>query len=820
MKYSASIGFTSLLAFLWSTAVIGAELEEVVVTALKRDQSLQEVPLSVSALTGSDLDSLSLSDMADVTQQIPNFQVNTWSPNLTTFNIRGVSQNNFIDINEAPIAVYVDDVYMGSMNGISGLLFDINRVEVLRGPQGTLFGRNATGGLVHYVTRGAEDTEFNARYAGSAGSFNSFSQELTLGGAFGNPRYRYRLATKREASDGYIESAPASAVTADAKPKGNLGGKDNLALRLTMQFDVTDNLRIDYGYKFTRDPRVATGGYSFLPFGDSANSHIPPEWFGVARNIMENPDLSDADAEQFLRNAFFTAHPDGTPSGRGGEEATADRVYDGNFANDGFVPISEEGLTTFRGDSPKPFVNYSDYEGFLNRTTLGNDLKFHYTDDNNNSFSYISAWYRLDKFYTEDGDGLPAQIINFTTTMEYEQLTQEFRFSTESDAGHHYVAGLYFMDLDYDGGAVTVGAPVNNEISNYVESIDIMNPEADQNFFLGTANFALFAEGDFRISDSFSMIFGMRYTRDSKSINYFRNLTNDGIAVTDPASVFSIEDEFELDDYAGRLIFNLHLGSENQHNLYLSFNRGVKSGGFNASATVNAETIRYDSEVLYSTELGFKSNLSSSLRFSFTAFNYNYDDYQAFSIRNGTPSISNADASARGAELDLKWTPNRFVIGFGMAFMLSDVDGVQGIDSQFPPGGLPEIDIPIKTLNNRSLPNAPKLSFNLLVSYDILIGSSSNLILQMDGAWYDDQYLEVTNGAGAFQSVYSVLNFSMIWRSAFGKDDNHSFEAKLFAKNLTDKIYKAYNLDLGILGSTAYYAPPQSFGFLLAYGFR
>ena len=130
-------------------------MEEVVVTATKRQESLQDIPLSVSALSGDMIADLQLSDMAEITQQIPNLQLNSWSPQMTIFNIRGVSQNNFVDNLEAPIAVYQDDAYIASLNALSGQLFDMERIEVLRGPQGTLFGRNATGGLIHYISRGA-----------------------------------------------------------------------------------------------------------------------------------------------------------------------------------------------------------------------------------------------------------------------------------------------------------------------------------------------------------------------------------------------------------------------------------------------------------------------------------------------------------------------------------------------------------------------------------------------------------------------------------------------------------------------------------------
>ena len=149
------------------TAVIGAVssqasvLEEVVVTAQKREQNLQDVGVSVTAYSGDQMKALGVTNTTEITEQIAGLQMTSFSPNLVTFNIRGVSQNNFTDNNEAPVAVYIDDAYVASMNAISGQLFDIDRVEVLRGPQGTLFGRNATGGVIHYVPKGADDTEFN-----------------------------------------------------------------------------------------------------------------------------------------------------------------------------------------------------------------------------------------------------------------------------------------------------------------------------------------------------------------------------------------------------------------------------------------------------------------------------------------------------------------------------------------------------------------------------------------------------------------------------------------------------------------------------------
>ncbi|MCF8710365.1 TonB-dependent receptor plug domain-containing protein [Rhizorhapis sp. SPR117] len=151
-----------VLASAQETANDGAEpalFGEIIVTANKRSENLQKVPISVSAFTGEQISRLGITETTQITQQIPSLRVNAWSPNLTIFSLRGISQSNFTDNLEAPVAVYQDNAYIASMNAISGQLFDIKRVEVLRGPQGTLFGRNATGGLIHYLSEDASHPE-------------------------------------------------------------------------------------------------------------------------------------------------------------------------------------------------------------------------------------------------------------------------------------------------------------------------------------------------------------------------------------------------------------------------------------------------------------------------------------------------------------------------------------------------------------------------------------------------------------------------------------------------------------------------------------
>jgi len=159
-----------------------AVLEEITVTAQKREESLQDVGISVTAFSGDQLKNLGITSTTDITQQVPGLQLFTYTPSFTIFSLRGVSQNNFQDNLEAPVAVYMDGAYIASMNAIGMQIFDMERVEVLRGPQGTLFGRNTTGGLLHYLSRGADDEQWNGYLEGSIAEFDKHSVETAVGG--------------------------------------------------------------------------------------------------------------------------------------------------------------------------------------------------------------------------------------------------------------------------------------------------------------------------------------------------------------------------------------------------------------------------------------------------------------------------------------------------------------------------------------------------------------------------------------------------------------------------------------------------------------
>ncbi|WJT01018.1 TonB-dependent receptor [Novosphingobium humi] len=177
---------------------------EIVVTAQKRQQSLRDVPLSIAALGADDMKAVGHQDATGLVTRLPSFQVQQFSPSSVIFNIRGVSQNDFADSQEAPIAFYNDEVYGAALSAISGQNFDLERIEVLRGPQGTLFGRNATGGLVQYIT--AKPTKkLEAAASLTLGDYGEVGVDAFISGPLSD-RVRARLAVTSDDYGGYIQN--------------------------------------------------------------------------------------------------------------------------------------------------------------------------------------------------------------------------------------------------------------------------------------------------------------------------------------------------------------------------------------------------------------------------------------------------------------------------------------------------------------------------------------------------------------------------------------------------------------------------------------
>jgi iron complex outermembrane receptor protein len=278
MKSFNQIWLSFSLVLLPVTAALGQSegvLEEVTVTAQKRDQSVQDIPVAVTVLTGESLLQLGIDNSVAIADYTPGLTV---SPvfgigNIPNISIRGVGMNDFRDYHESPSAVYVDEVYKASLASLDFQLFDIDRVEVLKGPQGTLFGRNATGGLVHYITRKpTEETEGYARVA--AGTFGELKAEAAVGGTLGG-FVSGRLAVVHHQNDG---------IQQNQNPEGENGNQlDLTALRGQLNFDFTEDLSLLLSFETARNDNKGGNPYRYAP------SYFGPD--GLAEIDYANRDI-------------------------------------------------------------------------------------------------------------------------------------------------------------------------------------------------------------------------------------------------------------------------------------------------------------------------------------------------------------------------------------------------------------------------------------------------------------------------------------------------------------------------------------------------
>src|SRR3954452_23175260 len=232
---------------------------DIVVTAQKRREKIQDVGISITALSGETIKTLNLSNMQQISQQVPNLEVSAWTPAFTTFNLRGISQNNFQDNLEAPVAVYMDEVYVGSMNALGLPIFDMERIEVLRGPQGTLFGRNATGGLIQFVSNTADETHLNGYAEGEIADWDTWKLEGAIGGQL-TPGLRARVAGFWTKSDGWMKAGFNPILGRKALGRTSQGA-NGYALRANVQVDLTPDTLLSIIGSYSKDNDVPTGQY-------------------------------------------------------------------------------------------------------------------------------------------------------------------------------------------------------------------------------------------------------------------------------------------------------------------------------------------------------------------------------------------------------------------------------------------------------------------------------------------------------------------------------------------------------------------------------
>jgi len=756
-------------------------LEEVIITAQKREQNLQDVPVAVTAFTGKQMAALGVQQSYDIAAFSPGVHI---SGNLagqnTQFSIRGVTQNDFNDIIEAPNAVYLDEGYIAIAQAQTFALFDIDRVEILKGPQGTLFGRNATGGLVHYISNKPDFDGISGYVDVTTGEFdgpidgNRHTVEAAVSGPLSD-RVAGRLALRCNDQDSYIENRyPEAAFLSPPGPGtgADLGAEETIAARLSLAFRVSDTLQVDLSANHAESD-VTTGPYESKPtIGVVENGELvnvidmPADETRLTIAGNEDGGADAIDGDQFLPGAGIGLAQRLVPGGDffGYRPSGEDFSFSGDFA------FKDHGFTESSGLNAKVTWDVSD-------TT---------------TFTSVTDWKRYEKLLFIDVDAAPANQLANYAGVDADSFTQEFRLNGET-TNSSWVAGLYYLFIDNqsDNG---LKAPENSIAGSPPFAPVDIGVVAE----LETNSYSVFGQYEYRFTPTLSGTLGLRLMQEEKDFDLgigifpsFDSFTiNRGDFIPNAfgaGSPFLFEDDTSDTFWTGKA--QLDWRPTDDLLLYAGINRGVKAGSFNAPllgsflGAGGNEALPYDEEVLISYEGGFKATLGDGMtRVNGSLFYYDYSDYQAFLFVGVGGVVVNADAETYGGELEIISSP---VDGLDLRLSAAYFDATVK-------------DVPLRSgspLPPRDVDPtyAPEFQGTALARY-AWPAFGGTLAIQGDVTYSDEFFYNLRNfDADKFDS-YTLVNAQVSWESP-----STAWQATLAVRNLTDERAGVQGFDLATL---------------------
>lgn len=724
-----------------------AVLEEIVVTSRRRPEELTRIPVAVTALAGDEL-LLRQVDSADrLGDFVPNLVFDKAAPASGSASagqifLRGIGQTDFTPVTDPGVALYVDGVYLARSPGNVLDLIDIERVEVLRGPQGTLFGRNSIGGAIKvHSVRPDTDTAFGsveARIGSDALNVLALKGNVPLGDTLA-----FNVSAFGQQRDGYVRR------TADGLDTGD---RDRWAIRGSLRWTVTPALELLLAADYSSidengAPTVSGGVNDTMAFGRFGNALLE-----TCPGIAINPGF-DGSAAGGPPSFPPPGVPAPTPPGCYGAATTA-----GAYVSEGSFPVYSQ-LET---EGVLLEADWSALPDLLVESTTG--------------------FRRMSMESSRDADNTPANIFATRDDYEHEQFTQEFRVHYRRER-LQTLGGLFFLD-ESGFNLVDVTVPTGAILSGG---------------FYDNRSLAAFAHVSVELTERIELSAGARHTRDEKT--YLPDQISLGDASAGSAAGFFdptwpalagvylapsgplprgerlldfrvSELDFDATDYTVSLSADLRPGLM----VYGSFATGYKSGGFDqrfVGPTPDRLPTSYAPETVDSFELGVKF-ASSRLRVAAAAFDADYDDLQIIVRESFNPLTVNAGtARVRGAELELAWVPVRaFDVDMTLAYLdaayrrLSDAAIATGV-----------------RLDNHFV-NAPRRSAAFGFTQRLPESRAGALTLRADWIWSDEQFHDAVNSTAIRQGAYSVLNTVLRFESA-----DRRWTAALSVRNLLDETF-------------------------------
>ncbi|HEY3657394.1 MAG TPA: TonB-dependent receptor [Steroidobacteraceae bacterium] len=575
------------------------ELEQITVTARKRDENIQEVPLAIVALSEKMIKERNVVRIQDINALTPNLTIETGAgvAGGASFVMRGIGSYDYELYADSPVSFYVDGVLWARPHTVNGEMFDIDRIEVLYGPQGTLFGRNTTGGAINVKTRQPKD-DFGFEQKGGYGSNNEFeSRTIVDTGSFAAGKMKAMLGYFHSQMDGWQRDLNTS-------DRNSPGSRNVNSVLGQLHGDATDTLSFDWRFDWRRIDYVPTA-YELIDVSQDLITYYAnsPANGGNPFVYVNRPTI--------LRNIYQDVASKGSDEESGGTSFTL------NY-------------------NPSRELNIKDILAYRKMD------QFSLNDPGGQGFLYGPV---LDPVTFLPAGIQPVTPLDAVTNNRQHQISNELQFTGEVDR-FNYAAGVYYFEEKSHGRQFTNGTFV------LPGGLEALNFAAGRDYYLDTKSAAVYGQLSYRppvLDDKLEVTGGVRYTNDRKGFSQ-TIYSNDVETATQ-----SLDKEWNNVSYLASLKYKL----TDDVNAYLRFSTGYKAGGFNPG-TIQAP---YNPEKAEAVEVGLKSLFwDNRINLNLALFHTKYNDLQTtqFVEQNGSQSnqvLNAARATYDGLEIEFAVKP-------------------------------------------------------------------------------------------------------------------------------------------------------------------
>jgi iron complex outermembrane receptor protein len=785
-------------------------LEEIVVTAEKRSENLEEVPVAVSAFTSKERDIIGIETIQDLTDFTPGLG---YSNALDRAFIRGVGRDTNNLATQPGVATYNDGVYNSSVFAATGDPLFLDHIEVLRGPQGTLYGRNSIGGTINAISK-RPTSDWYSEFRANIGNYGVYNFEAAISGPI-NENVRFRLAAQRNTQeDGYFNNL--------AIPGNTSGGKgDTFYVEAQLQWDIASNLQF---WLKASQLGQDTGYRTFNTIGAYSYNSLPPG------------SLSPGAAYGFL-----------VPGGAVALDPSQCNNNPGSINVRSFCNNSPDNAKLQRDYQVTPQLTWGTPWGFDVKyigayTTYFYDL--HTDFDNTSVESYVYPGTNITIY--------PDAISTYIENKKY--WSNEIDFTSQGEGSFRWIAGLY-QYAEHEDQPVSIAEPgqhqLNNPLGGPPDAIADNIYYADLN--IKAHSYAAFAQTDWKFLPTVTLTTGLRYNYDKESgieatrLLYFNPalLGNNALDITSSQISKVIEPGVQglpaVDPATGNYVrplgasWNAVTGTAglewkptSSFLGYLKYSRGYKAGGLNAGSIVQfPET---NSEFLNSYELGIKYSVSK-FQFNQDFFYYNYKGLQIpLTVQPpNAPAITETfnipKSISFGSESEIIWVPVndwqvRLDYSFLEAYIDSNFSAINNVATYFVPGYAAS---GVGTnVNGATLPISPrhKVAINTNYTWQFVRGF---LNASASYVYKAPTFSSIFNEPYTLAPGYSTWDFRTTWT-----DSEDRYTVFLYCHNCTNKIgydslasgvtvQSTTNPALNTLNQTPGIIPPRQFGIEIQY---